>query len=78
MLRRTLLWMSERDDLRDLLFKLPPARAAAARFIAGETHAEALRSAAELNREGFRVTLDLLGESVRRIRDQVMNPIRCR
>lgn len=64
MLRRTLLWMSEREDLRDLLFKLPPARAAAAKFIAGETHAEALRAAAELNRDGFRVTLDLLGESV--------------
>jgi len=56
--------MSERDGLRDLLFRLPPARAAAAKFIAGETHAEALRAAAELNREGFRVTLDLLGESV--------------
>lgn len=64
MLRRTLLWMSGRDDIRDLLFRLPFARAAAARFIAGETHDVALRAAAELNQEGFRVTLDLLGESV--------------
>lgn len=64
MLRRTLLWMSERDGLRDVLFALPFARGAAAKFVAGETHDVALRTAAELNREGFRVTLDLLGESV--------------
>ena len=64
MLRRTLLWMSERDGLRDVLFALPFARGAAARFVAGETHDVALRTAAELNREGVRVTLDLLGESV--------------
>lgn len=64
MLRRTLLWMSERDDLRDVLFRLPFAREAATKFVAGETHDVALRTAAELNRAGFRVTLDLLGESV--------------
>lgn len=64
MLRRTLLWMSEREGLRDVLFKLPFARTAANKFIAGETHTVALETAAELNREGFRVTLDLLGESV--------------
>jgi len=64
MLRRTLLWMSERDGLRDVLFALPFARGAAAKFVAGETHDVALRTAAELNREGLRVTLDLLGESV--------------
>ncbi|HSM07582.1 MAG TPA: proline dehydrogenase family protein [Gemmatimonadota bacterium] len=56
--------MSERDDLRDVLFRLPFARAAATKFVAGETHDVALRTAAELNRAGFRVTLDLLGESV--------------
>lgn len=64
MIRPALLWMSESDRARDVLFKLPFARAAAARFVAGDTHAEALNSAAELNRDGFRVTLDLLGESV--------------
>ena len=64
MLRRTLLWMSERDDLRDALFRLPLARTAATKFVAGETHDIALRTAADLNRAGFRVTLDLLGESV--------------
>ncbi len=56
--------MSEREDVRDLLLKLPFARAAAAKFIAGETHREALEVAAALNADGLRVTLDLLGESV--------------
>ncbi|MFW6084433.1 MAG: proline dehydrogenase family protein [Gemmatimonadota bacterium] len=64
MLRGLLLWMSEREGVRDLLLKLPVARAAAAKFIAGETHREALEVAAALNASGLRVTLDLLGESV--------------
>lgn len=64
MLRPTLLWMSERDDVRDLLFKLPFSRRAASRFVAGDRHKEALDVAAQLNSQGFRVTLDLLGESV--------------
>jgi len=64
MLRPTLLWMSERDDVRDLIFKLPFSRSAASRFVAGDTHEDALKVAAGLNRQGFRVTLDLLGESV--------------
>ena len=64
MLRRTLLWMSEHEGLRDVLFKLPIARNAATKFVAGETHDVALRTAAELNRDGYRATLDLLGESV--------------
>lgn len=65
MLRQSLLWMSESDEVRDLLFSLPPARRAAEKFVAGETHDVALAAAAELNASGFRVTLDLLGESVR-------------
>ena len=64
MLRPTLHWMSERDEVRDLLFKLPFSRGAATRFVAGDTHEDALQVAAELNRQGFHVTFDLLGESV--------------
>ncbi len=64
MLRPTLLWMSERDKVRDLLFKLPFSRSAATRFVAGDKHDDALKVAADLNRRGFHVTLDLLGESV--------------
>jgi len=64
LLRPALLWLSEKDNFRDVLFKLPLARGAATKFVAGETHDVALQTAADLNREGFRVTLDLLGESV--------------
>jgi len=64
MLRQTLLFLSERDDLKRILFKLPYARRMAGRFIAGDTSEEALAVALQLNRQGFRVTLDLLGESV--------------
>ncbi len=64
MLRQTLLFLSEREDLKNVLMKLPFSRQAARRFVAGETSAEALAAARELNDAGFRVTLDLLGESV--------------
>ncbi len=65
MLRRSLLFLSEREALKNLLFKMPAAREVAGRFVAGESLADALRAARELNEAGFRVTLDYLGESVR-------------
>lgn len=64
MLKHTLLFLSERDDLKKILFKLPYARQMSGRFVAGDTSEEALAVARELNEQGFRVTLDLLGESV--------------
>jgi proline dehydrogenase len=64
MLRQTLLYFSEHDDLKSVLFKLPYARRMAARFVAGDTVDEALAVAKQLNDRSFRVTLDLLGESV--------------
>jgi proline dehydrogenase len=64
MLRQTLLFLSERNDLRKVLFKLPFARQMSGRFVAGDTSEEALDVASQLNEQGFRVTLDLLGESV--------------
>ncbi|MCK5449011.1 MAG: proline dehydrogenase family protein [Gemmatimonadetes bacterium] len=64
MLRQTLLFLSERSDLKKVLFKLPYARGMAGRFVAGDTSEEALAVAKQLNDRGFRVTLDLLGESV--------------
>lgn len=64
MLRQTLLFLSEREDLKNVLMKMPFSRQAASRFVAGETSAEALAAARALNDAGFRVTLDLLGESV--------------
>ena len=64
MLKSTLLFLSERNDFKNVLFKLPYAARMAGRFVAGDTSAEALDVARELNGQGFRVTLDLLGESV--------------
>jgi proline dehydrogenase len=64
MLRQTLLFLSEREDFKNVLMKMPYSRQAAGRFVAGETSAEALAAARALNDAGFRVTLDLLGESV--------------
>ncbi len=64
MLKQTLLFLSERNDLKKVLFKLPYARGMADRFVAGDTSEEALAVAKQLNDRGFRVTLDLLGESV--------------
>lgn len=63
MLRRGLLFLSEREGFKEALLKTPVARLAD-RFVAGEDLDAALGAAAELNRDGFRVTLDYLGESV--------------
>ncbi|MCL7928080.1 MAG: proline dehydrogenase family protein [marine benthic group bacterium] len=64
MLRETLLFMSESQGVRSILTSLPGADHMAAKFVAGETPEEALATAKALNDDGFRVTLDLLGESV--------------
>ncbi|PLX83326.1 MAG: proline dehydrogenase [Desulfuromonas sp.] len=64
LLRQTLLFLSRRKELEDFLRHNPTARQASRRFVAGETRAEALEAACLLNAEGFKVTLDYLGEEV--------------
>lgn len=64
LLRKPLLWLSDRRGLKELLLRFPPSRRMAARFVAGDHLADALDATRELNAEGFRVTLDQLGESV--------------
>jgi proline dehydrogenase len=64
MLRRALLFLSERERLKDLLLGLPVFRRVAGRFVAGDELDDALRSARALNEDGLLVTLDHLGESV--------------
>jgi len=64
MLRRALLFLSEREGLKNRLLRMRAARAVADRFVAGEGLDEALEATQQLNDDGFRVTLDLLGESV--------------
>lgn len=64
MLRSSLLYLSERENLKRLLTKSSLGRRMAARFIAGENLEEAVGAVRQLNSEGFEVTLDFLGESV--------------
>lgn len=66
MLRRSLLFLSEREGLKNALLRTRGARSLAERFVAGERLDGALEVARSLNRSGFRVTLDYLGESVAR------------
>ena len=64
MLRSLLLYLSERESPKKLLLGNPIGRRLASRFIAGEELEDAMRVVRRLNSEGFRVTLDYLGESV--------------
>jgi proline dehydrogenase len=64
MLRQGLLMLSESSMARTMVTHAPFARAAARRFVAGETIPEATAAAGELNASGMTVTMDYLGESV--------------
>ena len=63
-LRNVLLHLAARPGLRRWVTRNAQARRLARRFVAGETAAEALAVAERLNRQGLKVTLDLLGEYV--------------
>lgn len=64
MLREAMLFLSESHLARRVATEAPFAKPFARRFVAGETLAEALRAARELNEGGMKVSLDYLGESV--------------
>jgi proline dehydrogenase len=64
LLRQSLLFLSRRKELEAFLKHNPLARQASRRFVAGETRAEALAVTRDLNRQGFKVSLDYLGEEV--------------
>lgn len=68
-LHRILLYLSTAVWARRIVTELPPARAVARRFVAGDNRAEALATAKELNANGMLVTLDYLGESVTNIEE---------
>jgi proline dehydrogenase len=61
-LRRALLAASSSDRIRGLLTGTSAARAMVARYVAGETLADAVRVAHELRDAGLLVTIDYLGE----------------
>jgi len=65
MLRPILIYLSQKQTPKKLLPGHALGRRMAARFIAGEELEDALKVIRRLNAEGFLVTLDLLGESVR-------------
>ena len=64
MLRSFLLYLSEREFPKKLLLKSSLGRRLAGRFIAGEALDDALGVVRRLSAQGFKVTLDYLGESV--------------
>ncbi len=64
LLRQTLLFLSRRKELEEFLKRNPTARQASSRYVAGDTREEALEVTRRLHEEGFRVTLDYLGEEV--------------
>jgi proline dehydrogenase len=64
MLRSLLLYLSEREGPKNILTSNAAGERLASRFIAGEKIEDALRVCRKLNKAGFKVTLDCLGESV--------------
>jgi proline dehydrogenase len=63
-LRATFIWLSHRKALGRLSTRIPITRPMVRRFIAGESLAEVLPSLERLRGEGYRTTVDVLGESV--------------
>jgi proline dehydrogenase len=63
-LGKAMLVATERPFVRKLFTGTRPGAALAHRFVAGETLDEAIGVAASLNRDGFTVSLDHLGEHV--------------
>ena len=78
-LRALLLYLSTAVWAREAISSFPLAKQVANRFVAGETTADAITTAQELNQKGMLVTLDYLGESVSTAaealaaRDEILN-----
>jgi proline dehydrogenase len=61
-LRRSLLALSRSSSMKDATARLPVARDVVARFVAGETTADAVAAVTSIVGSGLLVTLDVLGE----------------
>jgi proline dehydrogenase len=61
--RAALLYLSQKNELKDFLSKLPGFNQVTRRFIAGENIDDAIAAILELNRAGVTATFDHLGES---------------
>jgi proline dehydrogenase len=66
MLRASFLFLSRVRWAQSLISRLPPARAMAARFVAGDSLDQAMAVCRALNARGLNVSVDFLGESVTR------------
>ena len=64
MMRSFLLWLSTRQSIFNFVRRNRLAKKFASRFVAGETIAEAVAAAKELQGKGITASLDMLGESV--------------
>jgi len=63
-MRQSLLWLSEQQQVFNFVRRNGLARRFASRFVAGETVDSAVAAVGELNAKGISASLDLLGESV--------------
>ncbi len=64
MMRNSLLWLSEQQQIFNFVRRNGLAKQFASRFVAGETIPEAVAAATALEAKGITASLDLLGESV--------------
>ncbi|MEZ4668806.1 MAG: hypothetical protein R3E39_12920 [Anaerolineae bacterium] len=69
MFRRILLYLSTAGWARSIMSSWGAARRVALRFVAGETLDDAIAATKSLNARNLSVTLDYLGESVKRAED---------
>src|SRR2546421_1218731 len=68
-LRDTLLYLAQNDNLRNFVVTNPMTRGVSRRFVAGERLDEAIQATRVLNQKGMHVSLDHLGENVTDIRE---------
>lgn len=64
MLRDTLLYLAQNDNLREFVISNKATRGVSRRFVAGETLDDAIEATKVLNASGMHVSLDHLGENV--------------
>jgi proline dehydrogenase len=63
-LRDTLLYLAQNENVRHFVISNRAARSVSRRFVAGEALDEAIQVTRELNKKGLHVSLDHLGENV--------------
>ena len=63
-MRKLIFWLAQKKTFTDFIARTGMRLGFAQRFIAGETLADGLRVAAELNQKGLRVSMNHLGENV--------------